>query len=726
MATVGSLMVDIGANVARLQTDLNKGLGEINKFQNNATSIFKSAAGAMAGYFTFSGVVSAIQSVTEAAAKQDKAIRELKVTLQSQGYQVQELLGVYQAWADQIRENTAYDDEAALAAMKFLTIMGIAPAKMKEATQAALDYATVTGTDLETAARDVGAAMNGQYRALGKLIPELKNLEGAAKNADNVLKIIEKRLGPQAQAEAESYGGQVNRLKNEFDELKKEIGQGLVPVLTGASMWLRDMLQGIREYYHGASLATMEAELTQINYIIAAKTAMGREYLKGAWTRARDENEPRFAWTIEKLQEEKDILEGQIRGTKTPKPTVNLPTSPPGGIVTKGGTSGIDQYASLIRDWQLQVDNAKADPFLAELAKIDNAIEDQRVKFGKKSGFEKMADSYKNSEYSKVITKYANQDFDLMLNLEKETDKLKEKREEAYASYAQWDYDFTENQRKNAETRTIITAEEWANKNALIQDAFNTQAKIYEEGWGAIASAVSGVDTPGATTILSGQKMLADIALQKDAYSQTLDAAWEHYEQMLTSKQDYLNRSYLLGEYYNNLMVMEDQRANMAKWQSYAAYAQIMKGGIDALASFTDSNNKAMFLASKAAGIAMILLQGHIAAMGAASAVASIPYVGPALAAQQYAQWMGITYMQAGLAAAIAIGQAAGMGKSSINTSSIGSAAVSSQQTIPTTTERVLGSQGIQIYIYGNVYDEKKLARELQPYLIQAYADGVR
>ena len=733
MATVYNLMVEMGLGIARLETDMNKATNRINAFTKNVDSAFKTVGFSIAGYFTFSGVVSAIQSVTAEAAEQQRVIRELRVTLESQGYVVQQILPVYQEWAEAIRQTTVYSDEEAMSAMKFLTIMGIAPAKMQAATRVALDLATAMGMDLEKASQLVGQAMNGQFRALGRLIPELKNLKGAALDSANVFAIIEKRIGPQAQAEADSYGGQVKRLKNEFGELKEEIGNGLVPVLTDWATGMRLILSSIREFYNGTSQATNEMELRSIQRVIDIKNQMGREYLKGALQYAANESDPRFLKTIEQLESRKIDLERQIALQKREKSELggNLPKTPPGGLTGKedaGAAAVAKRWASTLSDIQLGFNNINVDPMIQELSKVDKQIKEWRTEFGGKvPGFDIAMVQYQASETSKIITKYANEDFDTVNKLAKESNQEYIKREKEKAEFAMangaWllvqsskDFDALVEMAKR-KSEQIIAVEKWE---------YDQREKKYEEFWNnlvGMANELSGDAGVGAGKVAGGLKGITDISAGVDKYSQEIEVAYNHYQDMKDLYwTDYENRKEVAEAYAQYIVTSENSTAQQ-RITIAANVAGMMSGSMLAMFELTGQKHKEFYTLYKAYAIAETVINTYKAAMGAYSALASIPYVGPALGA-------------AAAAAAIAFGMARVAQISSTQPGSATTGAVSSagggviisnpNETTSTTTTSTQRAQGIQIYIYGNVYDEKKLARELQPYLTQAQGDGVQ
>lgn len=153
-------------------------------------------------------------------------------------------------------------------------------------------------------------------------------------------------------------------------------------------------------------------------------------------------------------------------------------------------------------------------------------------------------------------------------------------------------------------------------------------------------------------------------------------------------------------------------------------YAQAIQGVAATMGAMLEGKSKALFIMERAAMVAMAIISAHASA---AAALAPPPLgLGPVAGAPLAASMLTFGYAQAAIIAATGMMQMASGGKGTA-TPSGGYAYTNptepSWQPEPTVTQR---QQSINFYIYGNVYDEKKLARELQPYLTQAYGDGVR
>lgn len=95
----------------------------------------------------------------------------------------------------------------------------------------AMDISTATGKPLESVAAALGRAYNGQYTALGKLDPSLRDVVKSGAAADEVFGLLNDKFGGAAQEAAETTAGKFEVFKVRMDELKESIGAGLIPVV---------------------------------------------------------------------------------------------------------------------------------------------------------------------------------------------------------------------------------------------------------------------------------------------------------------------------------------------------------------------------------------------------------------------------------------------------------------------------------------------------------------
>jgi hypothetical protein len=95
---------------------------------------------------------------------------------------------------------------------------------LKRATVAATNLAATFNIDLDTAARLVGKAAEGNTTAFGKLGIQFEKGTTNAETFSNVLQTLESRFGGSAAAQAQTYSGALTQLTNVYGDLKENVG----------------------------------------------------------------------------------------------------------------------------------------------------------------------------------------------------------------------------------------------------------------------------------------------------------------------------------------------------------------------------------------------------------------------------------------------------------------------------------------------------------------------
>jgi hypothetical protein len=211
---------------------------------------------AMAGIF--------VKDAIRKAAEQERVMRGVEATIKSTG-------GAAGLTAEQIAEMAAklqkvsvFGDEAILAMQNILlTFKNIRGEAFEKTTKAVLDMATVMGTDLKSAALQLGKALNDPTKRMAELsrtgvtfsesqIEAVKAMEKAGDVAGAqslILKELESQFGGTAAAARDTLGGALKALGNEFGDLQEmlvaETGSGGA-LRTAVEAWIK-ALQWLKE-----------------------------------------------------------------------------------------------------------------------------------------------------------------------------------------------------------------------------------------------------------------------------------------------------------------------------------------------------------------------------------------------------------------------------------------------------------------------------------------------
>ena len=200
------------------------------------------------------GVSKALSSFINEAAEAEQIENRLKFALETVGYTWQYAKTAVDEFANSIQASTRFSDEQARQALTDMMMYTNDFAKAQMGAKLAMDMSIRTGQDLGSTSRLIGMAMSGNVEMLGRYIPQLRNLDAVlgenatmAQKAEYAMRILSEKFGGTAQADINSYSGQLAQFKNAWSDLKEEIGMGLLPVLKETFSWLTKILKEMKE-----------------------------------------------------------------------------------------------------------------------------------------------------------------------------------------------------------------------------------------------------------------------------------------------------------------------------------------------------------------------------------------------------------------------------------------------------------------------------------------------
>ena len=216
-----------------------------------------------------------------AAMQQENATKQLEAALKSTGGVAGQTIEQLQSMAEELSKSTTFGSEAIQMMQRRLLIFGSITGDMfEEATKAVLDLAAGMGTDLQTAALQVGRALEAPevgltaLRRAGIIFTEdQKEMIAALVETGQklvaqeiVLDKIKTSYGETAKTMRNTLGGALSALHNSFDDFMKTLGEaGLVKAL-------RIITEQLIEFTH--TLQRIPKEVVQLGILIAATLAI--------------------------------------------------------------------------------------------------------------------------------------------------------------------------------------------------------------------------------------------------------------------------------------------------------------------------------------------------------------------------------------------------------------------------------------------------------------------
>ena len=317
-----------------------------NKLGNSLGKLAKKASMVAGAYFGSQAVLNGVKQSLDLFGRQEQAVRKLDQAL---GKNTQGL----QRYASQLQQVTRFGDEATIEQMAFLGSIGMTEDQIRKIIPVAMDLATATGMSLESAVRNTAKTFSGMAGELGELVPQIRTLTAEEMKAGKAVEVMGVLFAGQAQADAQSYTGSIDQMKNAFGDVAESIGSTLAPAIQNVATFVSDFLttplsdqlvedknamedlftiaqdmnastdlrkdaiDEINEKY-GKLLPNLLTEKTTLKELKKAQEAIGRAMLQNI---AIEVNREKIAKNMQKqndlkLQEEKLALEAKDANTK--------------------------------------------------------------------------------------------------------------------------------------------------------------------------------------------------------------------------------------------------------------------------------------------------------------------------------------------------------------------------------------------------------------------------
>lgn len=218
---------------------------------SKAESGFGKLGAAIGGAVAVGSVVSLGKGAFDAAIESQKIAAQTEAAIKSTGQAAGITAGEIGDMATALSKKNAVDDEAIQTGQNLLltfTNIGKADKVFERTTQASIDMAAAMGTDVKSAAMQLGKALNDPTDGLSKLSragvqftdeqkKQIKTMQDAGDMAGAqkvMLAELERQFGGSAAAQATA----TDRMKIAFGNLQEQVGAKLIPVVERFSAWM--------------------------------------------------------------------------------------------------------------------------------------------------------------------------------------------------------------------------------------------------------------------------------------------------------------------------------------------------------------------------------------------------------------------------------------------------------------------------------------------------------
>ena len=255
--SVGDVLLKAGIDLTDWNSQLGQMKDSVNDSLGNIQSQFTKVGATLVGIG--GAIVASITGIAMAGVNEEESMARLAQSVENTGTSFSDVKGQIDSVTTALSEHTNYSKNQSLDALNRLTIQTKDYNTAVSLLPVALDLASAMQIDATTAAQYLSKAIDGDYTALERYFPGIKN----CKDAQEALNFI-------MNATAGSAGNAVSpftELKNTVENLAASLGNSLVPILKSFVAWITPIIDNIRDW--------IESHQTLTKVILIVVAAIG-------------------------------------------------------------------------------------------------------------------------------------------------------------------------------------------------------------------------------------------------------------------------------------------------------------------------------------------------------------------------------------------------------------------------------------------------------------------
>jgi len=236
------------------------------------------AAGGVLGAATagIGELIKGLQWATSEATESQQAWANLQASLKLTGPAWDEARAAIETMAASLQKTTKFSDEEVIGAVQRLTTFGMSYSQAMDAVRAATDLAAAKQIDLQTAADLLGKTFTGNTAILARYGVNIDGIkESMGKGATDaqvyeaVLAKLNEQFGGEAAAQAQTYAGTQERLKNAMSDLGEKVGGIVLPALTSFAEGMIPVVDGL-----ASGVEKVQAWISAVSQMPEVKSAV--------------------------------------------------------------------------------------------------------------------------------------------------------------------------------------------------------------------------------------------------------------------------------------------------------------------------------------------------------------------------------------------------------------------------------------------------------------------
>jgi hypothetical protein len=221
---------------------INKAIAQFKQLETTGQKAqFAIKKAAVPAGIALAGLAVALGDAAKGAIEDDAAQQVLALTLRNTTGATDEQIAAVENYISAQGKLLGVSDDKLRPALARLVSQTHDITKAQQLSSLAMDVAAGTGKDLGTVTEALAKASTGNFVALSKLSPELKQMAKDGASADDIFAALSGTFMGQASTAAGTAQGQFKRLSVALSETKESIGAALLPAIEAALPFLQKM-----------------------------------------------------------------------------------------------------------------------------------------------------------------------------------------------------------------------------------------------------------------------------------------------------------------------------------------------------------------------------------------------------------------------------------------------------------------------------------------------------
>lgn len=214
----------------------------------------------------------------------EEASNKLSLAIKNQGLNVDTVKRQYTELAEVLEKKSVYDGDELVAALAIGQAMAGKIRLTDELIKATVDYASATGTDLNSAFEKVGKSIGTTTNAFRREGIEISESASASEKMAQITDVLNSKFEGQAELMSKSANGAIKQFWVSLGNLSEVLGGFLSPAVIATTRALTGLINGFRELVQGRFVLNLSEQITKAYYafdLFVEKAALGVRALAG-------------------------------------------------------------------------------------------------------------------------------------------------------------------------------------------------------------------------------------------------------------------------------------------------------------------------------------------------------------------------------------------------------------------------------------------------------------